>query len=489
MKILMVSSEAVPFAKSGGLADMVSALSLALKKENRDIRILMPLYNDVDPTQLEYITDLEINMVFRTETISLYFTEMEESGIPVYFIYSDKYFNRKGIYGPTPASSYPDNAHRFSLLSASFEALCLYLDWIPDILHSHDWPTGLASVYLQRANDAFINTASVFTIHNMGYQGTYDMRDLPWTGLEKEDTHRYKMMKDNTLNFLKTGIENSNRITTVSPGYAEEIKTLAYGHGLDQSLNHRSNHLKGILNGVDYSSWNPESDNYIIPDNYSVYDLSGKSLCKNRLQIEMSLDEDLHIPLFAMITRLVEQKGIEELCRPGYGILEGFCREQNVQVVILGTGEPWVEGELEKLSRELPNLTVKITYNEKMSHLIEAGADFFIMPSHYEPCGLNQLYSLKYGTIPVVRKTGGLADSVTDLLAPGGVNEATGFVYEKAEPEDLRDALDRAVDCWEKDSDTIRRIQRNGMKKDFSWKPSALAYTEVYEAALSDSEI
>ena len=486
MKILMMSSETVPYAKSGGLADMVSALSLALKQEDRDVRILMPLYNDVKREGLEFLCELDIDMVFRTEKVGLYSTEMDESGITVYFIESDKYFSRKGIYGPTPASSYPDNAHRFSLLSASFEPVCLYLNWIPDILHSHDWPTGLAPLYLNRSDEKFRNTASVFTIHNMGYQGTYDKRDLPWTGLEQEDTHRFNMMKDGYVNFLKTGIENNDRITTVSPSYSEEIKTLTYGHGLDQSLNHRGDYLTGILNGVDYRSWNPESDRYIAPHNYSIYDLEGKAQCKTRLQIKMSLDEDPKIPLFAMITRLVEQKGIEELCRPGYGILEGFCREQKVQVVILGTGEPWVEEELTKLSSELPNLSVKITYNEEMSHMIEGGADFFIMPSHYEPCGLNQLYSLKYGTIPIVRKTGGLADSVRDPLSSEGWKQATGFVYEKADPEYLRETLDRAVECWEESPDKISVLRMNGMNKDFSWKPSALAYMDVYEAALSD---
>lgn len=486
MKILMVSSETVPYAKSGGLADMVSALSLALKQEAQDVRILIPLYNDVNRENIEFLTELQINMVFRTESIALYSTVMGDSGIPIYLIESEKYFSRKGIYGPTPASSYPDNAHRFSLLSACFEAVCLYLNWIPDILHSHDWPTGLTPLYLNRADESFKKTASVFTIHNMGYQGTYDKRDLPWTGLKLEDTKRFNMMKDDFMNFLKTGIENNDRITTVSPSYAHEIRTLSYGHGLDQSLNHRSEYLTGILNGVDYSSWNPLSDRYISPDNYSIFDMKGKALCKTRLQIKMSLEEDPEIPLFAMISRLVVQKGIEELCKPGYGILEEFCREQKAQVVILGTGEPWVEDELKRLGRELPNLSVKITYNEEMSHLIEAGSDFFMMPSHYEPCGLNQLYSLKYGTIPIVRKTGGLADSVSDPADSEGWKEACGFVYEKSEPEELRKTLNRAIECWEESPEKISLLRKNGMNRDFSWKPSAQAYLEVYESAVKD---
>ncbi|MDC7234071.1 MAG: glycogen synthase GlgA [Spirochaetales bacterium] len=486
MNILMITSEAVPFAKSGGLADMVSALSIALKEEGQDVRILMPLYDTVSRKNLSFIADFQIDMVNRREQAALYRSETENSGIPVYFLESEKYFNRKGIYGPTPASSYPDNAHRYSLLSAAFPVVCKLLDWIPHILHSHDWPTGLVPLYLKKAGRPFDRTATVFTIHNMGYQGTYDKRDLPWTGLSAEETHDFNMMKDGYLNYLKTGIENHTRITTVSPTYSQEIRTLAYGHGLDQSLNHRASSLTGILNGVDYSSWNPETDRYLAPDYYSVFDLDGKKQCKTRLQMKMRLDEKAEVPLFAMITRLVSQKGIEELCRPGYGILEEFCREQNVQVVILGTGEAWVEEELKKLSTRLPNLSVKITYNEQLSHLIEGGADFFIMPSHYEPCGLNQLYSLKYGTIPIVRKTGGLADSVLDPSEPGGWKKGTGFVYEEADPRQLREVLDRAVECWEEQPDKIRLLRHNGMNCDFSWKPSALAYMQVYEEALGD---
>lgn len=489
MKILMLSSEIVPYAKSGGLADMVSALSLALAAEGHDVRMLMPLYNVVDRRDLEFAADLTVNMVHRREEIALYrtlFPSGDGKGIPVYFMESDKYFSRKGIYGPTPASSYPDNAHRYSLFSASFIEICRHLEWIPDILHTHDWPSGLASLYLNRAGEEFSRTATVFTIHNMGYQGTYEKSDLPWTGLEEEDTRRYNMMKDGYVNFLKTGIENNDRITTVSPTYAREIRTLAYGHGLDQSLNHRKEYLSGIINGVDYSSWNPESDEHIAPDNYSSFDLSGKERLKERLQIKMGLEQDSSKPLFAIITRLVEQKGIEELCKPAYGVLEDFCRERDIQFVILGTGEPWVEEELKRLGAELPNLAVKIGYSESLSHLIEAGSDFFVMPSRYEPCGLNQLYSLKYATIPIVRKTGGLADSVNDPLDTEGWKNATGFVFELPVPEDFREALDRAVDCWEKEPKRIMQLKRNGMRQDYSWPASAKAYGDVYNQALKD---
>jgi starch synthase len=319
----------------------------------------------------------------------------------------------------------------------------------------------------------------------MGYQGTYSRTDLPWMGMDLSALHDFHMLKDGFMNFLKTGIENNDMITTVSPSYAREIRTLSYGEGLDQSLNHRKESLRGILNGVDYSSWNPESDPLIAPDNYGFFDLSGKKACKKRLQIRMGLPEDEETPLFAMITRLVSQKGIEELCRPGYGILEDFCRDRQVQVVILGTGEPWCEQELTRLSGEMPDLAVKITYNEELSHLIEAGADFFMMPSRYEPCGLNQLYSLKYGTLPIVRRTGGLADSVRDPRDEGE-NRATGFVFDNPDPVSFRGALNRAVDCWEDNRDLIRHMRIRGMREDFSWTESARSYAAVYEEALEE---
>lgn len=482
MKILMLTSETVPFAKSGGLADMVSALSSALRVQGHDVRILLPLYDLIPRVDLKKLTDTSIDMVHRHEEGAFYEGRFGE--VPVYFLESDKYFCRKGIYGPTPASSYPDNAHRYSLLSRSFIELCRHLGWYPEILHTHDWPTATACLYLNREED-FSDCATVFSIHNMGYQGTYGRTDLPWMGMDVSALHDYHMLKDGYMNFLKTGIENNDMITTVSPNYAREIRTLSYGEGLDQSLNFRKENLRGILNGVDYTSWNPESDTLIAPDNYGYFDLSGKKACKKRLQIRMGLPEDAEIPLFAMITRLVSQKGIEELCRPGYGILEDFCREREVQLVILGTGEPWCEEELSRLSSEIPNLSVRISYNEELSHLIEAGADFFMMPSRYEPCGLNQLYSLKYGTLPIVRRTGGLADSVRDPQDEGE-NRATGFVFDNADPLSFRVALNRAVDSWEDNRDLIRHMRIRGMREDFSWTESARSYAAVYEEALQE---
>jgi len=484
MKVLMLTSEAVPYAKSGGLADMVSALSLSIKALSCDVRILMPLYDFIDDSDFRSLGSIRVDMVHRHEEAEILTTALDESHIPVYFLKSYKYFSRKGIYGPTPSTSYPDNAHRFSFLSRSFIELCLHLDWIPDILHSHDWPSAPAAIYLNEAPETFGKTKSVFTIHNMGYQGTFHKPDLPWMGLSLEQSQNLHMLKNGQINFLKTGIENNNHITTVSPSYALEIQTMPFGHGLDQSLSHRKDDLTGILNGVDYESWNPETDTLISPDNYSLSNLSGKGKCKSRLQQIMGLEIDPQKPLFAMISRLVEQKGIEELCRPGYGVLEDFCRDNNVQVVILGTGEPWCEQELIRLNSCLPNLSVKIDYIENLSHLIEAGADFFLMPSRYEPCGLNQLYSLKYGTIPIVTRTGGLADSVRDA-DDSGEDNSTGFVFKKEDVTELKKVLKRAVDCWFDTPEKIIEMRNRGMAEDFSWPPSAQSYLQIYRTLSS----
>ena len=482
-RILMITSEAVPFAKSGGLADMVSALSIALKNEGSDVRILMPLYGFIDTSGLDLISEnYSIPFPNRIERASLYAGVLPETRVPVYFLRSDKYFNRTGIYGPTPASAYPDNGIRYSFFSRAALYLPPELNWVPQIYHSHDWPTGLNPLYIKLSDQEEISQkTSVFTIHNMGYQGEFSQRDIPWTGLTKQEMEQSRILVQGRLNFLKSGIENCHIISTVSPTYASEIQTEDYGHGLDNSLSERKDSLVGIVNGVDYSMWDPAVDSYISPDNFTVSSLKNKELVKHRLQKEFSLEESTETAVFAMISRLVEQKGIFELCDPQNGILKGFCQNNPVQVVILGTGEEWCENELQKLSGELPNLSVKITYNDRISHLMEAGADFFMMPSRYEPCGLNQLYSLKYGTLPVVRKTGGLADTVQDISE--GLKDGTGFLYEEASSSALLKALERASRLWQEEKPVIDAMRKNAMKQDFSWGPSAREYLKIYKKA------
>jgi starch synthase len=480
--VLMITSETVPFAKSGGLADMVSALSIALSRKNTDVRILMPLYGFIDRSSLTLISDdFSVNFNNHTEKTGLYKSVLPGSTVPVYFLYSRKYFDREGIYGPTASSAYPDNGMRYSLLSQA--ALCLNekIGWEPDIYHSHDWPTGLNPVFLRKKKDQN-KKSSVFTIHNIGYQGLFSLRELPWTGLTEDEVSRFGFQENRMMNYLKAGVENCDCITTVSPTYAREIQTEQYGYGLDSVLKKRKDHLIGIVNGVDYNDWNPETDENIRPYNYSVSTIETKKQVKKMLQKEMNLKESSDIPVFSMVSRLVFQKGIPELCGPDSGILEDFCRNNRVQVIILGTGEKWCEDELHRLAETLPNLAVRITYNDYLSHLIEAGSDFFMMPSRYEPCGLNQLYSLKYGTIPVVRRTGGLADTVRQ---PDENNEnGTGFLFDEISGSALLDSLNQACSFWYEKPDVISQMRQLAMNQDFSWGPSADKYLEVYKSSL-----
>ncbi len=486
-RILMITSEAVPFAKSGGLADMVSALSTALAYQGRDVRILMPLYGFLDDKELEVVSlNYPVPFSNRAERASLFAGKLPESDVPVYFLKCDKYFNRTGIYGPTPASAYPDNGLRYSFLSRAALFLPKELDWEPQVYHSHDWPTGLSPLYLKMLRtEGKKQGASVFTIHNMGYQGEFSIRDIPWAGLSREDLDEFNLLAEGKLNYLKTGIDHCDIITTVSPTYAKEIQTKEYGHGLEKSLSKRKKKLEGIVNGVDYSEWNPRVDKYIEPYNYSPETPGNKKELKKKLQEEFGLPLSDRVPVFAMISRLVEQKGIQELCHPETGILSHFCINNDVQVIILGTGEEWCEKELETLAREIPNLSVRITYNNKLSHLIEAGADFFMMPSRYEPCGLNQLYSLKYGTLPIVRRTGGLADTVTESSRANPVG--TGFLFDEVSPKALLKILEEACTVWYKDPELIEKMKRKAMEEDFSWGPSASEYIKVYERALKEN--
>ncbi len=482
--VLMITSETVPFAKSGGLADMVSALSIALSRKNTDVRILMPLYGFIDKTSLTLVSD-DFRVYFdnHTEKTSLYKSELPDSTVPVYFLCSRKYFDREGIYGPTASAAYPDNGIRYGLLCQA--ALCLndLIGWEPDIYHSHDWPTGLNPVFLRKQKSRK-RSGSVFTIHNIGYQGLFSLRELPWTGLTEDDVSRFGFRENSMMNYLKAGIANCNSITTVSPTYAREIQTEEYGYGLDAELEKRKDHLIGIVNGVDYNDWNPETDEYIRPYNYTESTIGEKKHVKKLLQKEMGLQESSDVPVFSMVSRLVFQKGIPELCGPDSGILEDFCRNNKVQVVILGTGEEWCEIELLRLAEKLPNLAVRITYNDYLSHLIEAGSDFFMMPSRYEPCGLNQLYSLKYGTIPIVRRTGGLADTVRE--SDENNENGTGFLFDEISGSALLKSLKRACSFWYEKPEVISQMRQLAMNQDFSWGPSADKYLEVYKSALEE---
>jgi len=480
-KILMISSEAVPYAKTGGLADMVSALALHLNASGDDVRIVIPRYYNVDKSKLKKIAKPLGVPTGTDEKWTAVYRDKLQDRVPVYFIDYDQLYGRSGIYGPSGSESYADNAERYNLLCRSAFQLCRLLDWIPDIMHCHDWAAGLIPLYLNTIEYTgdFSQTAAVFTIHNIGYQGIFPAMEIRHTGLLETEA----MLHRDNLNFLKCAIDQSQVITTVSPTYAQEIKTAQYGEGLEDLLDYRKYDLYGILNGVDYNDWNPESDPYIAPLNYSITDRSNKKKLKALLQEEASLEISGEKPLIGIVSRLVDQKGFRELCEPFYGCLASLCRYIDLQFVILGTGEKWCEEELSRLSGNLPNLHVWTEFDNRKAHLIEAGSDFFLMPSRYEPCGLNQLYSLKYGTLPIVRNTGGLADTVENYNQENG--EGTGFTFYDLTPEAIYNVVGWAVWAWYNQKEHIEKMQGEAMSRDFSWTEPVEEYRKVYDLALA----
>lgn len=486
MKILMVTAEAVPFAKTGGLADAVSALAIVLNKLGHDVRIVMPRYYKIDRSTLE---PLEGPMGVPAGYIEAW-TEVYQGtmpgteGLPVYFIDHEQSFGRDGVYGTSADPDFHDNPYRFSVLCHGAFQLCRKIDWYPDIIHAHDWSAALAPVLLRfiQRNNGFQKTASVFTIHNLGYQGVYGKYNYPATGLDWNFFYAAGFEDWDRINFLKAGLTSADMLTTVSPTYAKEIQTPSSGFRMDALLRHRSQDLVGILNGVDTDVWNPSKDTFIA-ENYSVKNLEGKAKDKAALQKRMGLPVDPDVPLFGIITRLADQKGVAELFAPTYGSMYKICTEMKVQVVVLGAGERWCEDELRALESKLPNFKAYIGYDESLSHQIEAGSDFFIMPSRYEPCGLNQMYSLLYGTLPIVRRTGGLADTVQNYNQETG--EGTGFMFDELTPQSVFDTVGWAVYAWYNKKDHILAMQKRAMAQDFSWEASAEGYLEVYKRALS----
>jgi len=493
MKILMVSSEAVPFAKTGGLADMVSALSISLTALGHEVRIVIPRYYNIDRGKLKMLPGaLGVPMGPGEEWSAVYTTVMpgttKKNPVNVYFIDHEIYFGRDGIYGVPSQPDFLDNFRRYSFLCRGAFQLCRKIGWFPDVVHAHDWPAALAPVYLKFAErvpaslKGFDNAVSVLTIHNLGYQGIYSKDNYNYAGLGWDVFYNAGFEDWSMLNMLKAGLYSADSLNTVSPNYAEETKTQAHGFRLDGVLRYRSADYSGILNGIDTSVWNPKKDK-LIPENYSASDMSGKAAAKTALQKHFGLPENPKAPLIGMVTRLVEQKGVGELFGPTYGSLWNICNDFDVQVVLIGTGESWCEHEIGSLSYKLPNFKAHIGYSEKVSHLIEAGSDFFLMPSRYEPCGLNQMYSLVYGTLPIVRKTGGLVDTVENYNEKKGTG--TGFMFDELNPSAIYNTVGWAVWAWYNKPDHIKAMRIKAMKQDFSWEISAQKYVELYEKTLA----
>ncbi len=476
MKVLFATSEAHPLAKTGGLADVSGALPAALREIGVDARALMPGY----PSALEKAENLtqvfQIDLPEHGRTALLRGT-FPGAGAPVYLVRHDAYYGREGLYQDKSRHDWPDNAMRFGLLSQFAAWLAgprTPLDFRPDILHCNDWQTGLAPAYLHFDSEGAAPT--VFTIHNIAYQGIFPPDGLKKLGLPQESFAIDGMEYYGKLSFLKAGLFYADRITTVSPNYAQEIQTEAFGMGMHGLLSARSKDLSGILNGIDMQEWNPASDPHLYAP-YSAADLAGKATNKLSLQGELGLQCDADAPLLGMVSRLTHQKGSDVVIEAVPQLLK-----LGVQFAVLGNGEAKLETAWRKMAAAHPRqIAVIIGYDEGLAHRIEAGADIFLMPSRFEPCGLNQMYSQRYGTPPVVHKVGGLADTVTHAGQENLTNgTATGFVMDQLGRNELVETIRWATVLF-RHKLAWQKLMRSGMLRDFGWQRSAQQYLGLYQ--------
>ena len=483
LNIAMVASECVPFAKTGGLADVVGALPIALKKLGHQAIVVMPLYSAIKREKYKiepYLAPVGVWMGNCQEWCAVHKTVFQ--GISVYFVESDKYFGRSGFYHDADLNDYLDSARRFGFLSQAALQVCKDINFHPDIVHTHDWQTAAAAAYLKDwySHDTQLGkAASVLTIHNIAYQGIYDSESMPYLGFGWENFTPDKFESHGKLNLLKGGIAYADMVNTVSPSYARETKTPQYGCGMAPYLNNRGDDYIGIINGADYEHWNPETDT-MIPAQFSRLDMAGKAVCKRSLQERFNLIQDPGMPIIGVVSRFASQKGLDQLAL----VIESIINSMQVQFVILGSGDKALESFYYDLPSRFPGRIASwIGYEEALSHLIEAGADFFIMPSLYEPCGLNQIYSLKYGTLPIVRATGGLDDSVIQYEeATGG---GTGFKYWLPQPSAIYYTVGWAISTWYDRPHHINAMRQTAMSQDFSWERSANTYVELYQRAIA----
>ncbi len=475
MRVVMAASECVPFAKTGGLADVVGALPGALQRLGLEVAVILPAYHSIPAGIPRRRTPwrLEVPLSDQTVTATVLQAQMGEN-IPVYLIEADQYFARAGLYG-TPDGDYLDNAERFAFFNRAIAALLQHLGNV-DVLHCHDWQTALTPLLLRADSDRYAaleGVRTVLTIHNIGYQGLFwhfdwHLLNIDWRYFTPEWLEFY-----GKINYLKGGIVCADAVTTVSPTYAQEIQTAELGYGLEGVLAQRRDALFGILNGVDYNEWSPDRDRHIAAA-YSANDPSGKASCKADLQQTMGLPISPKIPLVGIISRLAAQKGFDLLSE----VEERLLRKQ-LQMVVLGSGDAQYQELFTTLARRhKKRLAVRIAFDNALAHKIEAGSDFFLMPSRYEPCGLNQIYSLRYGTIPVVRATGGLQDTINDFDL--NTETGTGFKFTDYTGAALLACVERGLHAY-RNTKRWQLLMRNAMAADFSWARSAQAYAQLYK--------
>jgi starch synthase len=475
MRILFIASEGLPFSKTGGLADVVEALPKALVEMGNEVAVVLPRYRGTRAS-----TVVMPSMTIPTGR-GLRFPAVADgtvlAGVRYFFADDPEYFDREGLYG-AQGRDYPDNAERFGEFCRVAIEIAKHV-WPPDVIHCHDWQTALVSVLLRtlyKSDPLLLNIPVVFTIHNMGYHGLFAHEALADLGLPESLFSVDAMEFFGKVNFLKAGLEFSDYLTTVSPTYANEIQTAEFGYGLEGVVANRASHLRGILNGVDYSIWSPEIDKLIV-SRYSAKDFSGKKACKKDLLEQFKLDAtDLQRPVIGIVSRFASQKGFDLIEE----IADDLVRD-GAAIVALGAGEPRYEALFRELAGKHPRqVGVKIAYDNTLAHKIEAGADMFLMPSRYEPCGLNQIYSLRYGTVPVVRATGGLDDTIEQYDPTTG--RGTGFKFEKYESKALLGCVRKAMKVYG-NAQAWQKLQIAGMSKDFSWRNSAGEYAQLYDVA------
>lgn len=484
MNIAFVASEVVPFAKTGGLADVAGSLPIELTKLGHDVKVFMPKYYSVDENKFKltsetWIGKIPVRVADEIHNVKIFKGLLDDSKTEIYFIDYPPFFNRHTLY-----TDDADEDERFILFSKAVIELIQRLYWQPNIIHLNDWQTGLIPLLIKDNyswDKLFKKTATVYTIHNIAYQGDFPEETYLKAELDPKYFKTPGAIEENgRLNFMKAGITFADAITTVSEKYAEELQTPEFSFGMDTILKNRKNNFYGILNGIDETVWNPKVDSF-IPHKYSLKTLAGKKKNKVELLKKFNLPLDAKIPLIGIVSRLASQKGIDMIISSMEYLLK-----LDIQWVILGSGEQQYEEELSEIAKNNPDkFSVHLGYSNELSHLIEAGSDMFLMPSQFEPCGLTQMYSLNYGTVPIVRNTGGLADTVFDWdeqISKGETN-GNGFSFNDYSGYALTDAIERAVYSFH-NKKLWKQIQTNGMQTSFAWEVSAKKYISVYEKAL-----
>ena len=484
MRVVMAASEMVPYAKTGGLADVIGALPRALSRLGIDVTVVLPKYQSITAQRFPLRrTEWVLQVPVSSQTVNAVVLQSElDDQIPVYLIEADQYFARPGLYG-TPDGDYLDNAERFAFFGRAIPALLQRLG-APDVLHCHDWQTALAPVFLRTDPSRYPDLAgvrTVLTVHNLGYQGQFwhfdwHLLNIEWRYFTADWLEFY-----GKINYLKGGLVCADAITTVSPTYAKEIQTAELGHGLDGVLVAHRKTLTGILNGVDYSEWSPEHDPHIAAP-YSADDLSGKAACKADLQTAAGLPLDSTVPVIGIVSRLVDQKGFDLIA-----VIAPRLLRKRVQIIVLGSGEVRYQDLLLSLQRQFKKrLAVQVGFDNVLAHKIEAGSDMFLMPSRYEPCGLNQMYSLRYGTLPIVHATGGLEDTIIEFNPRSG--QGTGFKFAAYTADALMTCISRALRSY-RNAPGWNTAMRNAMLADFSWEHSAEAYADLYKRLSAEGSL